>query len=411
MSRLFRAVQIFTYLGVSSILVGIAFTNIFLGAAGLCWLPIGILESWRNRRIAIQWPPFFWAIQLFVASTVLSVLLSSDPHLGFRALRKIPLFLLCFLVVRFFDFSWVKRTFLTLFALGSLAGVVASVQFFVKWARFQQTMNPADDPTLIFRVTGFMGHWMTFSGEQLLVFSALLAFLVLYPIRRMWLWGLATIILTISIILSFTRSVWLATAIVMGVVLCRYRRKILLMVPVVAILLVLVFPSAIGHRLRSFLDTQFASNQGRIEMARAGWQMFRSHPWFGVGASRIRPEFDAYLKEKGQGDVGYYRGHLHNNFIQLAAERGIFALIAFTWLIMELILRFWRGSHRISESIEWRTVYLAGLLSTIGLLFAGLFEFNFGDSEILILFLFLISAPYASHGSSLTPPGSVISMH
>ena len=29
------------------------------------------------------------------------------------------------------------------------------------------------------------------------------------------------------------------------------------------------------------------------------------------------------------------------------------------------------------------------------LFLAGLFEFNFGDSEVLMVFLFLVSAPYA----------------
>ena len=30
---------------------------------------------------------------------------------------------------------------------------------------------------------------------------------------------------------------------------------------------------------------------------------------------------------------------------------------------------------------------------------AGLFEFNFGDSEVLMVFLFLVSAPYALESS------------
>ena len=31
---------------------------------------------------------------------------------------------------------------------------------------------------------------------------------------------------------------------------------------------------------------------------------------------------------------------------------------------------------------------------------AGLFEFNFGDSEVLMVFLFLVSAPYAVSSSA-----------
>jgi hypothetical protein len=36
-----------------------------------------------------------------------------------------------------------------------------------------------------------------------------------------------------------------------------------------------------------------------------------------------------------------------------------------------------------------------GLHCSLVLFLAGLFEFNFGDSEVLMVFLFLVSAPYA----------------
>jgi hypothetical protein len=34
--------------------------------------------------------------------------------------------------------------------------------------------------------------------------------------------------------------------------------------------------------------------------------------------------------------------------------------------------------------------------SWVALVVAGMFEYNFGDSEVLTLFLFLMSAPYAA---------------
>jgi hypothetical protein len=37
---------------------------------------------------------------------------------------------------------------------------------------FLATQSLADDPTVLARITGFMGHWMTFSGELMLVWCA-----------------------------------------------------------------------------------------------------------------------------------------------------------------------------------------------------------------------------------------------
>lgn len=397
MTGLVHAIRLLTFLCIVSILFSIAASETFLAAAFLLWLPVMISEGWAERRLPLDWPPFFGPIRLFVVATILSVWFSADPHSGMPAVRKLPLFFLCFLVIRFFDQEWLKRTYFSLFGLGSLAGVYAMAQFGEKWWHYQHTQRAVDDPTLIFRVHAFMGHWMTFSGEQLLVFASLLAFLAIVPIRRMWGWALVTALISISIALSFTRSVWLAAVVVFGAALLTSRRRIVWVFPLVLLLLVLVLPHAVHERLDSFLDTGFSSNVGRIEMMRAGWKMFREHPWFGVGPQRVGIEFKAILDARGVTRPPFYTGHLHNNFIQLAAERGVFALTAFIWLIIELLVRLWRGSRVLSDSVETQAAYMAGVFSTAALVVAGMFEFNFGDSEVLILFLFLISAPYSMH--------------
>ena len=55
----------------------------------------------------------------------------------------------------------------------------------------------------------------------------------------------------------------------------------------------------------------------------------------------------------------------------------------------------WRGFRRAGLPSLEKSVYAGGFLGLLGLFLAGLFEFNFGDSEVLMVFLFLVSAPYA----------------
>src|SRR5215475_14292894 len=59
-----------------------------------------------------------------------------------------------------------------LLAIGAATSVYALGQFAIAYIHFLSTRNLADDPTVLARMTGFMGHWMTFSGEQLLVWCA-----------------------------------------------------------------------------------------------------------------------------------------------------------------------------------------------------------------------------------------------
>jgi hypothetical protein len=58
------------------------------------------------------------------------------------------------------------------------------------------------------------------------------------------------------------------------------------------------------------------------------------------------------------------------------------------------VLRNSIGMARKPASEE-RVLGHAGASATVGLMVAGLFEFNLGDSEVLMLYLFLISATFA----------------
>ena len=88
--------------------------------------------------------------------------------------------------------------------------------------------------------------------------------------------------------------------------------------------------------------------------------------------------------------------HLHNVPIQIAAERGIPALILWTWFIASAAWALWRQLRaRIAPAIA-----AAGLAAVIAMLVAGLFEYNFGDSEFLMLFLGIITLPFAAARSA-----------
>ena len=84
--------------------------------------------------------------------------------------------------------------------------------------------------------------------------------------------------------------------------------------------------------------------------------------------------------------------HLHNVPLQIAAERGLPALLLWLWFIFVLMQDFVRKAR--SSSSRW--LYTAGLAGVVAMLAAGMFEYNFGDSEFLMLFLLLVTLPYAA---------------
>jgi O-antigen ligase len=86
---------------------------------------------------------------------------------------------------------------------------------------------------------------------------------------------------------------------------------------------------------------------------------------------------------------------MHNNLLQFAAERGIPCALAWLWLMVKLAGDHWIRFRQTPATDEIKAVSAVGFTAVVVLFTAGLFEFNFGDSEVLMVFLFLVSAPYA----------------
>src|SRR4029450_3262840 len=91
--------------------------------------------------------------------------------------------------------------------------------------------------------------------------------------------------------------------------------------------------------------------------------------------------------------------HLHNNPIQIAAERGLPAVALWLWFVAAAGISHWR----LLRAKVAPAVAAAGFAAGIAMLAAGMFEYNFGDSEFLMLFLGLITLPFAASRPEAPP--------
>jgi O-antigen ligase len=78
--------------------------------------------------------------------------------------------------------------------------------------------------------------------------------------------------------------------------------------------------------------------------------------------------------------------------LQIAAERGLPALAVWLWFIVALCV----AAFRLFRSQADNVPPAAALAAIAAMLAAGLFEYNFGDSEFLMLFLVLVTLPFAA---------------
>ena len=93
--------------------------------------------------------------------------------------------------------------------------------------------------------------------------------------------------------------------------------------------------------------------------------------------------------------------HLHNNVLEIAAERGLPALLAWLAALLVYFRETWRHlrQRRGRESTLEQNLVLGSLAACVASLSMGMLEYNFGDSEVSILFLLALSVPFV-----LRPP-------
>jgi O-antigen ligase len=415
-----------------TVLLSVAVSQAFLAAATVAYLT-HLLRS----RPTISFPRLKLPLLLFCLTTLNSILWAEHPAGGWVAVRKLVLFLILLLSVNLVASArHLGALFQGLFFVSALAGLVGIVQFVIQYhiVRHFYPERVYYYMTLT-RVQGFMGHWMNFGGQQMLVFSALLAFLLLphgvipipqsrernlallrggsrredqskIPLPRLrdrndtvqdgrgkGLYWLVMAVVATSLVLTFTRGVWLGCVVATLYIVARWKPRTLWVIPVLLVVAYLAAPSMIRRRVSlAFHPTDDSAVAIRLEMWGAGLRMVREHPWVGVGPENIPRVYTQYLPP-GTTPIWGYHGHLHDNLLQLAAERGLPCLVAWLWFMLALGWHILRIRGRLSGG---RWVADAAFAAWLAFLAEGFFEYNFGTSPVLMVFLFLMSTPFVA---------------
>ncbi len=252
----------------------------------------------------------------------------------------------------------------------------------------------AKDATWPARARGAVGHYMTFGG-QLLIYVSLAAGIAALARGRRWRLGALAVALAggAALVPTYTRSAWLglcaSLAVLFGLVRPRWIVALLL---VVALALVAAPPSYRTRALSSF-DPHYPLNLERTYMWQAGLHMFRDHPLTGVGLQDLRAIYDRYKPPQARERAG----HLHDVPIQIAATMGLAGLAAWVLLYGSLFVAATRGLRRNLARGGVAAGLRAGVTGMlVGFLVAGLFEWNFGDEELLYPLYTLVGMAWAA---------------
>jgi O-antigen ligase len=212
------------------------------------------------------------------------------------------------------------------------------------------------------------------------------------PATGTFLAGIAIGLSAWALILSRTRGAWLGTLVGLAVLAVLRAPRLLWVLPAGVAAILILRPAPVVDRL-TWNDE---SSRDRIYMWQAGIDMIADKPVFGQGPGMIQAAYPQYRWPEAPNPT---TPHLHDNALQIAAERGLPCLAWWLWLVAAAMgdayretrgARLWNGAR---EAPAWGAAAALALLAAI--MVAGLFEYNFGDSEILMFTLLVCALPYS----------------
>jgi O-antigen ligase len=337
-----------------------------------------------TKQTKLRFPAFFWSAIAYCALSILSSFFSVNPKISLIDSKDLLLFLIIPIVymgLRHTDA--IKRTNLAL---------LVSAYISIIYCLFIYVFRAAPGE----RVQGFVGHYMTQAGVMLLFGALALSLFVFSRGKTRFLWGLGYLLAVLILILTSTRSAWIGMIIATSVVLFVYKPKTLIIVPLATALILLLSPREVKNRALSIFSTRSYSNAQRLEYIKAGIKIIKEYPLFGTGPNTVEMEFQNpkySLSAEAKQNV-----HLHNNILQIAAERGIPTLLAWFVLMVWIFISLVKLVPNKDPSIFPLTI--AAIAAFLAHFAAGFFEYNFADAEVAALFFYMITIPFAQARSS-----------
>lgn len=376
---------------------------------GMNWLRLELLQSGEAPEPPARGPAgdvfsligtplmAFWGVSL------ISALASRDPVDSVWELREVFLFAAPLVTYLAYRHPRMRSLGLRVFGIGIAAAILIGL------VGTLMAMQRGEFPGS-YRPDGTLGHYMTYAGALMLAIPVLLV--LREAVTGMWQ---RTVALGAVVMVGFTmtRSAWIGCVAGLGVyVLARFvrgrepnggpppRRWALYGVPlmIMAIVAVLVLLSLAGSealykRGASVFSLDNPTNVDRLAMAATGLRIIKAHPLLGIGPGLMGRVYPAWRVDWA---VKENNPHLHNDALQIAAERGLIGLAMWLWLMASIAVGAWRVLRHSGPFGEGGPEARAALAALAAFLTMGLFEYNFSDSEVLMILLYAAALPFAA---------------
>lgn len=314
----FGAVYIWTFLVVQALVLGVA----------LIWL----VRIWGGHKPKLLWPPLGWAVMAFVVYALARYFTADIEYLARQELIRVLMyaFLLLAVINNLYNQESTETVVYALTAVAVFAASYAVIQFFHHSNHVWNMISPYAG-----RASGPYINPDHFAAFLELVLPLPLAFLLAGRIGVITRVLLAYAIMTIlaGLAVTFSRGGWVAAAagifMLLGFLLCHRNHRLRAVLVLVALLAAggLFTTHILSNSVTYMRRVAKPDSTGpavldwdaRFQMWNSAGQMWRDHPWWGVGPGLFDARFDQYRPEGFQ----LRPDHAHCDYLELLTDWGL----------------------------------------------------------------------------------------
>jgi O-antigen ligase len=248
------------------------------------------------------------------------------------------------------------------------------------------------------RSGGFFSNAMALAqsyGPLTILIMPLAFFRILKPSKDSHLLLITAILVSLAVLFTFTRGVWLALAMTTLIGSFVYSRRwgVVTLATLVlgAGMLLMAWPKFRDRTFQSF-DAVRSYDSERVVLWKTNWYIFTENPWMGIGFGenkrRLREYYDILNVPTSQ-----FEGHAHNQYLQFLAGTGIIGLLFYlTWcgLFLKLTIKLYRYYEKRNQA-ELQLLALGLFLAQLSFHLGSFTEANFSIAKNRILMVFIWS--------------------
>jgi O-antigen ligase len=355
--------------------LSIAAASLLLAVSVLTMLLLIVKEKkWITGRT-----PLDLAFMAYIAIEIITALNSDEQADAIKNAKRLLLIAIVYGVASSFDRYNRGERSVVIFAL--TVSALSTVEVFL-------FLQGGTDRLTVFQ------HYMTAGGLKMIAALLVIPFILGKETKKRTriMLGLALVPILAALILTNTRSAWLGFIAGMLVLGALYYRTVFAAVALLVALFFLFAPQHQIDRAKSIVDLSHPNNVGRLKMWTTGLTMWSDKPVLGFGDIDL---YSSYSRYRTPG-IDEPAGHLHNNYIHLLVTLGAVGFLAVMWLFTTIVLTEYRIFRSHIDTPSARNIALGGLGVFTGFLVNGIFEWNFGDHEIMVCVWFTVGLVMAS---------------